>query len=76
MSCAVCRAPAEAIADNLRAALAAPDSALARAALVIARIEYPRLDPEPCLARLDEPGREEWQHHPRIPARHPRTVPA
>ena len=58
MRCAVCRAPAEAIADNLRAALAAPDSALARAALVIARIEYPRLDPEPCLARLDELGRE------------------
>lgn len=51
-------APAEALADELRAALAAPDSALARAALVIARIEYPRLDPEPCLARLDELGRE------------------
>ena len=47
-----------ALADDLRTALAAPDSALARAALVIARIEYPRLDPEPCLARLDELGRE------------------
>lgn len=58
MRCAVHRAPAEALADDLRAALAAPDSALARAALVIARIEYPGLDPEPCLAHLDELGRQ------------------
>jgi regulator of sirC expression with transglutaminase-like and TPR domain len=34
----------------------APDSSLARATLLIARIEYPRLDPEPYVARLDAMG--------------------
>lgn len=32
------------------------DQDLARAALIIARLEYPRLDPDPYLARLDEMG--------------------
>jgi regulator of sirC expression with transglutaminase-like and TPR domain len=34
----------------------APGTSLARATLLIARIEYPRLDPEPYLARLDAMG--------------------
>jgi regulator of sirC expression with transglutaminase-like and TPR domain len=34
----------------------APDSSLARATLLVARIEYPRLDPEPYVARLDAMG--------------------
>ena len=34
----------------------APDTSLARATLLIARIEYPRLDPEPYVARLDAMG--------------------
>jgi regulator of sirC expression with transglutaminase-like and TPR domain len=34
----------------------APGVALAPAALVVARVEYPRLDPEPYLARLDAMG--------------------
>jgi regulator of sirC expression with transglutaminase-like and TPR domain len=34
----------------------APGTGLAQAALVIARIEFPRLDPEPYLARLDALG--------------------
>ena len=34
----------------------APGTALAPAALVIARVEYPRLDPEPYIARLDAMG--------------------
>ena len=34
----------------------APGTALAPAALVIARVECPRLDPEPYIARLDAMG--------------------
>jgi regulator of sirC expression with transglutaminase-like and TPR domain len=34
----------------------APDTSLARSTLLIARIEYPRLDPEPYVARLDAMG--------------------
>jgi regulator of sirC expression with transglutaminase-like and TPR domain len=44
------------LADALTAATRSPSSGLAPAALVIARIEYPRLDPTPYLARLDEMG--------------------
>lgn len=42
--------------DELTAAANAPGNGLAQAALVIARIEYPQLDPEPYLARLDAMG--------------------
>ena len=45
------------LVDALTAASNAPGTALAQAALVIARIEYPRLDPEPYLAQLDAHGR-------------------
>jgi regulator of sirC expression with transglutaminase-like and TPR domain len=41
-----------ALADDLKAALAVPGDGLVRAALVIARLEYPRLDPAPFLDRL------------------------
>jgi len=34
----------------------ATGTALARSALIVARVEYPRLDPEPYLARLDAMG--------------------
>ena len=44
------------LADALTLATNVPGTGLAVAALVIARIEYPRLDPEPYLARLDEMG--------------------
>jgi regulator of sirC expression with transglutaminase-like and TPR domain len=44
------------IADALTAASNAPGTGLAAAALVIAKIEYPRLDVEPYLARLDRMG--------------------
>ena len=40
------------LADELRAACNAPGDGLAQAALVIAHIEYPRLDIDPYLARL------------------------
>lgn len=43
------------VADFLREA-SSPDPDLARAALVIARLEYPRLDPVPYLKQLDEMG--------------------
>ena len=52
MTCAV----PTALADELKAALDSRGDALARAALVIARLEYPRLDPEPSLAALDALG--------------------
>jgi regulator of sirC expression with transglutaminase-like and TPR domain len=45
------------LADALTAASNMPGPSLAHAALVIARIEYPRLDEERCLARLDAMGR-------------------
>ena len=44
------------LADALLQAADAPGSDLAPAALVIARIEFPRLDPAPYLTRLDEMG--------------------
>lgn len=45
-----------ALAEDLLTAANAPGTALAQAALVIAQIEYPRLDPEAYLARLDALG--------------------
>ena len=44
------------LVDALTAASNAPGTSVAQAALVIARIEYPRLDPGPYLSRLDEMG--------------------
>ena len=44
------------LAKALALATNAPGTGLAEAALVIATIEYPRLDPGPYLARLDEMG--------------------
>ena len=44
------------LAADLTAAINAPGTGLADAALVIARIEFPKLDPAPYLARLDELG--------------------
>lgn len=44
------------LAEELAAATDAPGTGLAHAALIIARIEFPRLDPEPYLARLDAIG--------------------
>jgi regulator of sirC expression with transglutaminase-like and TPR domain len=44
------------LADELLDAVNAPGTELARAALVIARIEFPKLDPEPSLMRLDAMG--------------------
>lgn len=43
--------------ESLVEATSAPDASLARAALLIAQVEYPRLEPEPYLAALDEMGR-------------------
>jgi regulator of sirC expression with transglutaminase-like and TPR domain len=45
------------LAAALTAASSAPEVDLARASLLIARIETPGLDPEPYVARLDEMGR-------------------
>jgi hypothetical protein len=45
-----------ALASDLRAVLATQPLDLARAALVIARIEYPELDPRPTIACLDDLG--------------------
>ena len=44
------------LVSSLVAASNAPGTGLADATLVIARIEYPRLDPEPYLAQLDSMG--------------------
>ena len=44
------------LASALISASNAPGTSLARATLLIARIEYPRLDPEPYVARLDAMG--------------------
>jgi regulator of sirC expression with transglutaminase-like and TPR domain len=46
----------ENLTDALIAATTEPGGSLANAALVVARIEYPHLDPEPYLARLDAMG--------------------
>lgn len=48
----------DSIAVDLELALSEPGDALAPAALAIAQIEYPRLDPTPWLAELDDFGRE------------------
>jgi regulator of sirC expression with transglutaminase-like and TPR domain len=50
----------------LTEAASAPGTGMAQAALVIARVEYPRLDPEPYLAKLDAMGdaaRESVERH-------------
>jgi regulator of sirC expression with transglutaminase-like and TPR domain len=44
------------LASALISASNAPGASLARATLLIARIEYPRLDPEPYISRLDAMG--------------------
>lgn len=44
------------LSDELRRIVAADPIDMARAALVIAKLEYPRLDPRPSLARLRELG--------------------
>jgi regulator of sirC expression with transglutaminase-like and TPR domain len=44
------------LASALISASNAPGTSLARATLLIARIEYPRLDPEPYISRLDAMG--------------------
>jgi regulator of sirC expression with transglutaminase-like and TPR domain len=44
------------LVESLNAASNAAGTGLAQAALVIARIEYPRLDPTPYLAKLDAMG--------------------
>ena len=44
------------LVESLSAASNAPGTGLAHAALVIARIEYPRLDVEPYLTQLDRMG--------------------
>jgi regulator of sirC expression with transglutaminase-like and TPR domain len=44
------------LADALVEATTGPGSSLAHAALLIARIEYPRLNPEPYLEKLDAMG--------------------
>ena len=46
----------KALVDALLAASNTPGTSLAQAAFVIARIEYPRLDPDPYLSRLDAMG--------------------
>src|SRR6187455_1874386 len=54
------------LADELLQAVNAPGTELARAALVIARIEFPKLDAEPYLTRLDamgEAARTAIAHH-------------
>ena len=44
------------LADELTTATNASGTGIASAALIIARIEYPRLEAEPYLARLDQMG--------------------
>lgn len=46
------------VSADLQAAMDAPGNDLAPAALAIARVEYPSLDPRPYLATLDRMGRE------------------
>jgi regulator of sirC expression with transglutaminase-like and TPR domain len=46
------------VAGELQRAMNAPGDDLATAALAIARVEYPSLDPKPYLQRLDRMGRE------------------
>jgi len=54
------------LVEAITTAANAPGGSLAQAALVIARVEYPRLDPEPYLAMLDamgEAARKHIEHH-------------
>ena len=44
------------LVQEFTAAATSPDPGLAWPALLIARLGYPRLDPAPCLARLEEMG--------------------
>ena len=44
------------LVQEFTAAATSPDPGLAGPALLIARLGYPRLDPAPCLARLEEMG--------------------
>jgi len=50
------------LVEAITAAANAPGGSLAQAALVIARVEYPRLDPEPYLAMLDAMGDAARKH--------------
>jgi regulator of sirC expression with transglutaminase-like and TPR domain len=62
------------IAVDLQRALNEPGDALAPAALVIARLEYPHLDPTPWLAQLDELGREAARRVQGLADRHSQIV--
>lgn len=66
-----------ALVDDFLAAVRRPDVALATAALRMAWLEYPRLDPALYLARLDEMGREAESYvraaGPPQPSRHARV---
>jgi regulator of sirC expression with transglutaminase-like and TPR domain len=55
------------LGDALIAALDAPDRPLTRAALVIARLEYPQLDPQPSLDRLAELGEHAAERLAQLP---------
>jgi regulator of sirC expression with transglutaminase-like and TPR domain len=50
------------LVEAITTATNAPGGSLAQAALVIARVEYPRLDPEPYLAMLDAMGEAARRH--------------
>jgi hypothetical protein len=50
------------LVEAITSAANAPGGSLAQAALVIARVEYPRLDPEPYLAMLDAMGDAARKH--------------
>jgi regulator of sirC expression with transglutaminase-like and TPR domain len=50
------------LVEAITSAANAPGGSLAQAALVIARVEYPRLDPEPYLAMLDAMGEAARRH--------------
>jgi regulator of sirC expression with transglutaminase-like and TPR domain len=50
------------LVEAITTAANAPGGSLAQAALVIARVEYPRLDPEPYLAMLDAMGEAARRH--------------
>ena len=50
------------LVEAITAAANTPGGSLAQAALVIARVEYPRLDPEPYLAMLDAMGEAARRH--------------
>ena len=64
------------LADQIVDAADRPGSDLAAAALLVARIEYPRLDPAPYLARLDEIGDAAFHFVAKTPGRTRRSPPA